>query len=548
MTQRRATAKFTMPRLTAELVEHYRRAGFWRDVFIDSFVQVVAERSPGKVAVVDRDRRITYGELERQISRFAACLRAHGLQDHDVVSFQLPNWIEAVIVHHGTLRAGGVSNPIVPIYRQREVGFILRQAHSRFVVAPVSFRGFSFAEMHEELGGALDTLEHLWFVGPDAAPDRSYGHVMETSWEITEHTEAVASLPRSPNDPALLLYTSGTTADPKGVIHTHNTLDYENRTIIELMRLTDADITFMPSPVTHITGVLYGLQLPSMLDSSVVFQDIWDPAAALELVARERCTFAVGATPFLHGMTYHPQLDEFDVSSLRVFACGGADVPPTLIEDASEHLCAAVRVYGSTEYPTLSASGPDAPLEKRSKTDGHLIADAEARTVDDSGKDVPAGGVGELVVRGPEMFVGYLAAEDDPFTADGWFATGDLAAMGSDGYVEIKGRKKDIILRGGENISAKEIEDLLFTHPKVREVAVVAYPDPAMTERACAVVVPEPGEHVELAELVAFLKSHQLATQKCPERIQVVEALPKTASGKVQKFKLRDGLRRETAS
>lgn len=524
-----------LPRLTGDLGAEYRQRGWWRDRLLDSFIDDGARTSPGRTAVAEAHRRLTYRQLSEHVTTFARRLVAAGIGKGDVVSFQLPNWIEALVVHHGAMRAGAISNPIIPIYRERELRHILTEARSRVVVTPSSFRQFDYQVMYAKLQSEIDTLHDTWIVEPNNSDSLA---------ELAA-SGATAELPqRAADDPAVLLYTSGTTAAPKGVVHSHNTLDYENRSIIELCDLGPDDVVFMPSPVTHITGVLYGLQLPSMLGTHAVFQDVWDPGTALELVEREGCTFTVAATPFLHGMTFHPALERRDVSSLRVFACGGADVAPDLIRAADERLgCTALRVYGSTEYPTLTGSAASAPFDKRAKTDGALIADAEARIVDDDGIDVPAGHTGEILARGPEMFLGYFADSESPFDTDGWFATGDLASIDADGYVQIQGRKKDIILRGGENISAREVEDLLFDHPDIREVAVVAVPDPVLTEQACAVVVPEPGVDLTLDDVSAYLDKHQIARQKFPEYLKIVSELPKTASGKIQKYVLRDRYR-----
>jgi cyclohexanecarboxylate-CoA ligase len=348
---------------------------------------------------------------------------------------------------------------------------------------------------------------------------------------------------RDANDLALLLYTSGTTSAPKGALHTHNTLDYENRSIIELLGLSQEDVVFMPSPVGHITGILYGIQMPPMLRSGVVLLDIWEPTAGLELIQEHQCTFMLAATPFLYGLVHHPSLGEYDVSSLRSFLCGGADVPPDLILNATTALdCMVARVYGSTEYPTATSGSAADPLEKRANTDGRAIGLARIRIVDEHENDLGSGEDGELLARGPEMFVGYLDAElnKSAFTDDGWFRTGDLGRIDAEGHLEITGRKKDIIIRGGENLSAKEVEDHLFAHPGVAEVAVVGSPDPVLGERVCAVIVPEPGATLELAELIEWLLERKIAKQKLPESLIVLDQMPRTASGKIQKFRLRD--------
>jgi cyclohexanecarboxylate-CoA ligase len=533
------------PDIAAGRRDRHRRAGHWRDRLVDGHVAEAARVRPDATAVTDGATALTFGELERSVRAVAAGLANLGVGRGEAVSWQLPNWHEAVVLHHAVLRLGAVSNPIIPIYRQREVGYILAQARSRVVVVPGAFRGFDYPAMIAQLRPGLPCLRHVVVARPAGGTALAFEDLLDAE------PGAAEPVARRADDPILLMFTSGTTADPKGVLHTHNTLDYENRSIIEVYGLGPGDVVFMPSPVTHITGLLYGLQLPAMLGTRVVLQDIWDPTAALRLIEAQRCSFTVAATPFLHGLVHHPDLASFDVSSLRVFACGGADVPPALIRQAGERLGGtATRVYGSTEFPTLSTSPPNASQDKRAGTDGRVIAAAEYRIVNDADVDLPAGEVGELLVRGPELFTGYLRDSDNDgaFTPDGWFRTGDLAAADAGGYVSIRGRTKDIVLRGGENISVTEVENLLFEHPAVREVAIIAMPDPVMTERACAFVVPQSEQAPTLEELAEFLLSKQLARQKLPERLEIIAELPKTQSGKVQKFRLRELIRAKLAT
>lgn len=522
--------------------ERYRAEGLWQERTLDALLRDGACAWPSRVALVDGEHRLTYGELAARVERAAAALHALGVRRGDVVSFQLPNWWEAAVVHHATLRLGAVSNAIVPIYRAREVRFIVRQARSRVLVVPGVFRGFDHAAMARALREELASLEHVVLVRGDAG-DGALG------WEASLGAAPAAAVPSAAHvasDPALLLYTSGTEADPKGVIHSHETALYESRSIAELYELTAADRVLMPSPVTHITGLIYGLQLPFLLGTRVVLQDVWDAGRALELIERERCTLVIGATPFLHGLCASPDLARREISSLRVFGCGGADVPPELIRRASRTLgIRASRLYGSTECPAVTGTALRAPEDRHAETDGAAIGGGEARVVSERGTVLPPGARGLLQVRGPELCLGYLdpALNAAAFDADGWFATGDVATIDADGCVRIAGRAKDVIVRGGENISAKEVEDLLFEHPAVREVAVVGYPDEVLGERACAFVVGA-GE-LTLGELVAFLRAREVANQKLPERLELVDALPKTSSGKVQKFRLRERLRAE---
>lgn len=516
--------------------QRYRRLGAWTGELVDAPLRSAAQRRPERTAVVDGDRRWSFATLDAAVDRFAAGLSRLGVGAGDVVSFQLPNGIEALVVHHAAQRCGAVSNPIVPIYREREVGFILRQARSRVLVVPDTFRRFDHRAMAEDLRASTPDLEHVVVVGEPGPSSIGFDAV-----GVDGPPPAVE---RTSSDVALLLYTSGTESDPKGVLHSHDTLTYECRSVIELYGLDDQDVVFMASPVTHITGLLYGMQLPMMLGAPVVLQDVWEVSRGLRLIEAERCTFTVGATPFLHGIVHAPELADHDLSSLRTFVCGGAGVPPSLIRDAHERTgMVATRVYGSTECPIVTGSAPGAPLEQHAETDGLTLAPSELRLVDADGATVPVGEPGELEVRGPDLCLGYLdrTLNAKAFTADGWFRTGDIAALDEHGRMRIVGRAKDIIVRGGENLSAGEIEDLLIEHPSIDEVAVVGAPDPVLGERACAFVVGVPG--LELDDVVDFLRARRLAAQKLPERLELVPSLPRTASGKIQKHRLRALLR-----
>jgi cyclohexanecarboxylate-CoA ligase len=407
------------------------------------------------------------------------------------------------------------------------------------VVVPHVFRGFDHLAMQQQLSRELPEPPIVIVVRPQFdLPDGA----------IAFDTLAAApdQLPSSSvDDICLLLYTSGTTADPKGVLHSHRTIAYEVDSIIELCRLGADDHIFMPSPVTHITGYLYALVMPAVTGAAVVLQDVWEPAIAADLIERHECRFSVGATPFLHGLV-EEYVRRSSRSALTTFLCGGADVPPPLVRQGARQFDAHVtRVYGSSEFPTATCGRIGDGFEITAETDGVPIGPVECR-LDTAMSD----GVGELLLRGPDLFLGYLdgALNADAFTPDGFFRTGDLATIGPDGAVTIRGRQKDIILRGGENISAKEIEDVLFEHPDVSEIAVVAMPDPVMVERSCAFVVPQGGATVTLRSLSTFLDEHRLARQKYPERVEIVTELPKTASGKVQKFVLRDVIAKKLAA
>lgn len=451
-----------------------------------------AREHPDKTAVVEDSRRLTYAELDARVSAVAAELRRRGVQPGDVVSSQLPNGVASMLLCLAVARAGAIHNPIIPIYREREVAFIRSQA-----------------------GSAI-------FVADDRDP------LLEPSGD-----PAAPLAPPDLDAPRFLLYTSGSSADPKGVLHSDATLLTECAAQAAYHEMGPDEVFVMPSPVAHVSGLLYGILLPVFLGATSVLMPAWDPGRFLELVEAEGGTFCGGATPFLQAVVDHPQLDRFDVSSLRLFPCGGADVPPDLIRRAMARLgVRSGRGYGSTEFPSITSSaGPGEVDDKRAETDGRPIGENEVRIRD-----------GEIQARGPELFLGYRdpALDADAFTADGWFRTGDMGVLDADGYLTVTGRIKDIVIRRGEKISAREIEDLLHEHPEVRAVAIVAVPDERTGERACAFVVPRSSSGPPtLDALCAFLLDRGLSQRKLPEQLEVVDELPMTASGKVKKHELR---------
>jgi cyclohexanecarboxylate-CoA ligase len=509
-------------------------AGYWPNT---TFSEVLARRAaevPDKTALVDDRRRLTYRELDALATRLAAGLAARGIGAGAVVSCILPNRAEAAILFHAANRLGAVLNPIVPIYGAREIRFILREAESVAVVVPEPSRGLDLPALVERVARDVPSLRERFVVG------ESFERLLDAGTALPER-------PADPDAVAAILYTSGTTAEPKGVLHSSNTLLWECRSMIANHRLGADEVLVMPSPVSHISGLVYGIMLPAVLGATSVLMESWDAGRFLAVVERERGTYSAGATPFLQGVTDHPDLERHDLRSLRIFPCGGADVPPDLIRRAMRRLGVRTgRGYGSTEFPSITSSaGPDVPDEKRAETDGRPIPPNEILLRDPDGRPVPRGEEGEIWARGPELFLGYRdpRLDAEAFDAEGFFRTGDLGVLDRDGWLTITGRVKDIIIRGGEKFSAKEVEDLLFEHPKVRSVAIVPMPDARLGERACAFVVPaDPAAPPTLAELVAFLEGREISRRKLPERLEVVADLPLTASGKVQKHVLRERL------
>lgn len=533
------TDDVTLPRLSEEYRERYYDQGAWRDqTLVDVFESAVGDHPDS--TVVGPRRSVTYRELADEVRRVSAGLQELGIEAGDVVSYQLPNWVEALVFHLAIAHVGAVANPIIPIYRRSEVSYILEDSGSKCIVVPEEFRDFDYPGMIGEVAPDTQALEHVIVVGD--APD-IHETVESTAYEdFTTTNSAVYDWPTiEADDIHALLYTSGTTGDPKGVLHTHNTTLFELRRTNELLGLSWETTVFMPSPVTHVTGMLYALELPFTRGMDLVLMAQWDPADAVELVEEHDCNMTLGATPFLQGMTEEVP-DDWD-STLRVFGCGGADIPPELIRRATDVLdCTVQRVYGSTEFPTATWPPLDAPLEKLAETDGPPAPDAEIKVVDlDTGEELPPGEKGELLAHGPELMVGYLGDDLNDGAFDGkWFRTGDLAVMDEDGYVEIAGRKKDIIIRGGENIPVKDVEDRLYEHPALEEVAIVAMPDPEMQEKGCAYVKVKEGREFTFEDMTDYLDEQGIAKQKYPERLETVDELPMTASGKIQKNVLRE--------
>ena len=506
-----------------ELQVRWRATGTWTDeTLLDRL-----ERAGDHLAVVDGSLRKTIRDLRVESEVVATALRSLDVQPGDVVCWQLPNWWEAITFCWGVWRCGAVASPITPTLRAHEVGFILEQTAARLIVVPESFRGTDYKAMVAATGfdGVVLTIR------PGALP------------------AAAGDVPAfncAADDAAVILWTSGTTADPKGVVHTHQSLRVEADTIAAAHAMPPGETMLLPMPVTHVSGLTYGPLLPVTSAITAVLMDVWEPGRALDLLAREQVGAMISTPVFMRTMIDHPAFATTDRSSIRLFSLGGAGVAPAMVrEGAREFDCWCKRTYGSTEYPTLTTGRLGEGLERDATTDGPLIGAAELRVVDpETLGDVPNGTPGELLARGPEMFSGYLDAtlDADAFAGDGWFRTGDLAVYDGE-FLTIVDRLKDVIIRGGENISALEVESVLVTAPGVADAAIVATPDPVMGEKVCAFVIPRSDATPTLDELRAYLLAQGLARFKLPEQLVLRAQLPRTASGKVQKGPLREELR-----
>jgi cyclohexanecarboxylate-CoA ligase len=492
---------------------------------------------PDHEAFVEGEGRLTVGGLVRRVEALAGGLRSLGIGRGDVVSWQLPNWIEGIALHFAIDRVGGVSNPLLPILREREVGFIARQAGSRALFVPGVHRGFDHREMVAAVRARCPDLEHVVVVRDSpASGQRAFATLVEGGPDGREPT------PPGPHEVSALFYTSGTTAEPKGVLHTPSTLGHF--LAVQQLALGDgAAVGILWFPLTHVGGVCAFGTAPVAQGTRAVLLEPFDPERALEIVESEGVTSAGGPTPVLQALLAARGYAPARVASVRVAGIGATDVPPELVRRVARGLDAFVyRSYGMTECPMATAGRRGDPPEALCGTDGRPSPGVELRIVDDAGRTLGPGEEGEIELFGPQLFVGYAdpALDREALRPDGYLRTGDLGIRDEDGFVRITGRLKDVILRRGENLSAKAIEDEIHEHPAVAEVAVVGVPDPACGERVCACIVLRPGAAApDLAALGSFMRARGVMVQKIPEQLEFVPGLPRNATGKVTKHELR---------
>ncbi len=525
--------------------------GHWRDRTINDELDACVREHPDKTALTavrvesGEVRRFSYSELAALADRIAVGLSRLGVGRNDIVAMQLPNWWQFSLVYLACSRIGAVVNPLMHIFRERELSFMLKHGEAKVLIVPKVFRGFDHEAMARALKPQLPALQHIVVVGGGGTNDFD-ALLTQPAWEKQADAQQILTNHRpGPDDITQLIYTSGTTGEPKGVMHSANTVMANIVPYAERLKLGRDDVVLMASPMAHQTGFMYGLMMPIMLRASVVLQDIWDAKKAAALIRDERVSFTMASTPFLTDLTKTVAETAQPVPTLKTFLCAGAPIPGPLVEQARKTLgTKIVSAWGMTENGAVTLIKLDDDDERAFTTDGCALPGVELKVIDFDGNALPAGEIGKLMVRACSNFGGYLKRPQLNGTdADGWFDTGDLAHIDALGYIRISGRSKDVIIRGGENIPVFEIESLLYKHPAVAQVAIVAYADERLGERACAIVVPKPGQSLDMAGMVDFLKAQKVALQYIPERLVVREAMPATPSGKIQKFKLREMLR-----
>src|SRR5881628_3891525 len=527
-------------RLTDDLIARYQKSGHWGAETFYSILAARAAAHPDRIAIVDRGRRVTYRELRTRVDRVAAGFAALGIGPGDVVTIQMPNWAEFAYVFFALERLGAVANQIGSDFRSREVEYILRFSESRAFVCPASFKSFDYVKMSAELRPGLPDLKAVCVLGSPATGGAAPGLVSLDSMVENAGAAAPPGAGQRADDVMRMAFTSGTTGNPKGVIHSHNTTLSTCRTLNADMRVTEDEVFLVYLPLGLNWGYLTLVQA-MMAGARTMLLDQFSARAALELIERERVTYIPTAPASIIAMLNEPELGRFDLSSLRVVITGGASCPVETIREFRTRMRGhLIELYGMLETGFHTYTRFSDNPEAVTGTVGTVSSGLGLRLIDEAERDVPVGAEGEIAAEGPSVHLGYHKnpqANAELFTADGWFRTGDLGQFDPAGNVRIVGRLKEMINRGGKKFFPREIEEILYTHPKILHAAIVGVPDPRLGERNCLCVIPRPGPRPGLAELVAFLRN-DVATYKLPEMIEIFAQLPFTLTGKIQRHVL----------
>lgn len=515
---------------------HYFADGAWSDERLTDFVAARLAEDPDRIAVIDNSVRLSRAELNRQALLLGAALARRGLGKGSVVSFQLPNWHEACVINLACAYHGFVLNPLLPMYRERDLAFILASMRSEALFIPRCFRNIDYEALIGRVDYETKRADMIFRVRGEGGDVPTYEAL------LAEEGDPIP-LPAVDNaEPKLVIFTSGSTGRPKGVIHSHHTLHATVQQGCDFWGVGPDDRLFVPSPIGHIGGSIYAFEMPWLIGCTAILMESWDAAEAVDAMDSEGATFLAGATPFLQGLLDAAIAKGSHLPTLRRYVCGGASVPASLIERAQQRFPNAVisRAYGSSEVPIICPGvRTRADAGHGRTTDGEIAADV--RIVDASGKPVAKGESGEILARAARMFVGYLESDDEAgqFTGDGYFVMGDIGTVIDGRFLEITGRRKEIIIRHGENISPREIENALLAHEAIANAVVVGVPDARTGERAVAFVVLKPGGALTMPAMQAFLAEFGMAKQKFPEELHVRDSFPMNAIGKVLKEELK---------
>jgi cyclohexanecarboxylate-CoA ligase len=543
-------------RYSPEEIDRYYAEGLWStDTFHDLLLRRVQE-SPDKVFATDGTRSLTFRELFDAGQRLAVGLHRQGLRRGDTAAVQLPNWVEFIQVLAALSRLGVIMIPIMPIYRREDVSYVLSNAEVRTVFTPAHFSKFGYLDMylglrqeHPDLTIVVARPDSVALEVADADADVFTLQELETDTDDDSARQELDD-PPGPDDPFVIVYTSGTTSRPKGCVHTFNTYCAGSRALVGPFGYTESDVQFGPSPIAHTTGLVTSVLLPMLTGAATHVMAKWDPARGIDEIQRFGCTAAVTAPTFLHSLLgeYDPQ--RHDLSTLRLWTCAGAPIPAAVVKRASATLpnIKVLSLYGRSENLVTTTCSVTDEVSRALTSDGKAMAGAQVKIVGENGNEVPRGAEGDIAYRGPAHMIEYLANPEETaalFTKDGFSKSGDLGKMTEDGYVRVTGRTKDIVIRGGMNISVREIEEHLAHHPGLQAFSVVGMPDERLGERVCCYVVTASGHDTPTVEqLREYLLEQGMPIQKTPERVVAVNELPMTATGKVLKHELRKDIER----
>lgn len=539
-------------RYSAQEIRDYYQSGLWSSETFHDLLARSTESTPDKVFATDGTRSLTYRQLFDAAQRLAVGLHRQGWRAGDTAAVQLPNWVEFIQVLAALSRLGVIGVPIMPIYRRDEVGHVLSNAEIRAVFTPETFKKFNYLDMYLDLRRDHPDLTII-VVRPESATAGTDGNVFSLDEVETDTDDAGAraelGAPHGPDDPFVVVYTSGTTSRSKGCVHTFNTYCAGARQLTAAFGYTEADVQFGPSPIAHTTGLVTSVLLPLLAGASTHLMADWAPDRAAEEIQRFGCTAAVTATTFLHTLLSAYDAERHDLSTLRLWTCAGAPIPTAVVEHAHATLpnLQVLSLYGRSENLVTTACSVDDDPSRALTSDGSALPGSEITVVDENGRALPPGAEGDIAYRGPSHMIEYLGNPEETtalFTADEFSRSGDLGVMTDDGYVRVTGRIKDIVIRGGMNISVREIEENLAHHPALLVSSCVGMPDERLGEKVCCYVVTKPGHQAPTVEdLRRFLLDRGMAIQKTPERVVVVDALPMTATGKVLKHELRNDIK-----
>jgi acyl-coenzyme A synthetase/AMP-(fatty) acid ligase len=530
----------TWPSLSIDPIKSklWRENGFWVDCPITELFDEHVSLRPNQLCLIDSRREITYLELQELSYRLAAGLQKNGFQSGDVIAVQLPNWIEFVAIHLAVVRLCGVIALIPPISRGPEVAKMLRISKAKYWVITNHFKDFDYLSMAHQLN-----WDNLIVLGKSDSKSISFDDLIFSTINISDIKKQFNHIHKYADDFVEIVFTSGTTGDPKGVMHTHNTIMAPQLAMAQSLSVDHKSVLHMASTLSHQTGFLNGIHLTLQTGATTVLQDQWVVHRFLELAEKYKIQISSGSSTFLLDILRAPELDQFDLSSWRIFRAGGGPIPVALVEEAESRLphLRVLRGWGQTENGVVTLSRLDDPQSIRCLTDGRVQRGMQIRVVDANNQTISSGQEGSLQCRGAFMCVAYA---NDPFMLsndqqDDWFVTGDLATMDQNGNITLTGRQKDIIIRGGEKIPVHEIENILFKDERILEVAIVGMPDDRLGERACAFVLCRQGHQLSLNNMQDFLKDNNVVKQYWPERLEVVSSMPRSPNGKIKKAVLR---------